>query len=332
MHLVLATNCIVVFFCCLLALATFESSSNEAFITLRRTMTDPALQTRINDLAKQLSDLKTGIVPSITQQAELVKKVTELGSEVAAVRATVASDHLNRHIHTPLDQPQSEILANFHLAATLPDVSELSVEWLDETDMVTSPATVHPVRYFESQPGSQIRSCLSTTPDRQIGRIPSYYHISSDVLTRARALKDKSIARDLERSIPLADMLERLITGYEMLVRAKDLSKGYRRHALSYMRFGQRILHLEYMRQDHLMLLTEDPSNKRALQFTASTVSAGSGIADRFLTKDVADAYKKAGLSTPASSRSNRSEKDSYTKNSDKPQNSGKRHKDAESQ
>ena len=74
MHLVLATNCIVVFFCCLLALATFESSSNEAFITFVITMTDPALQTRINDLAKQLSDLKTGIVPSVFQQAELVKE------------------------------------------------------------------------------------------------------------------------------------------------------------------------------------------------------------------------------------------------------------------
>ena len=98
------------------------------------------------------------------------------------------------------------------------------------------------------------------------------------------------------------------------------------------MRFGQRILHLEYMRQDHLMLLTIDPSNKRALQFTASTVSAGSGIADRFLTKDVADAYKKAGLSTPASSQSNLSDKDTYTKNPEKPQSSGKRHKDAESQ
>ena len=127
-------------------------------------------------------------------------------------------------------------------------------------------------------------------------------------------------------------MLERLVTGFEMLMRAKDLSEGYRRHALSYMRFCQRVLHLEYMRHDHIMLLTDDPSNRRALQFTASTVSAGSAIANRFLTTDVADAYKKAGLSTPASSRSNRSDKDTYTKNPENPQSSDKRHKDAESQ
>jgi hypothetical protein len=299
-------------------------------------MTDLALQTRVNDLAKQLSDLKTGIVPSVTQQSALLKKVTELGSEVAAVRTQVNSDHLTRNVHSPLDQPQAEIVANFYLAAALPDLTEVSVEWLDKTDMVASPASVPGVRYFESQPGSQIRSCLSTTPDRQLGRLPSYYHIESDVLVRARALKDKSIARDFERSIPLADMLERLITGYEMLVRAKDLDDEFRRHALSYMRFGERILHMEYMRQDTLMLLTDDPSNKRALQFAASTASSGSGIADRFLTKDIADAYKKAGMSNPTQTRSNRSN-DNYNKNpahSSQPshvsQNSKKRHNDAE--
>ena len=138
MLLVRATNCIGVFFCCLLALATFESSSNEVFITFVRTMTDLALQTRVNDLAKQLSDLKTGIVPSVTQQSALLKKVTELGSEVAAVRTQVNSDNLTRNVHSPLDQPQAEIIANFYLAAALPDLTEVSVEWLDKTDMVTS--------------------------------------------------------------------------------------------------------------------------------------------------------------------------------------------------
>ena len=154
---------------------------------------------------------------------------------------------------------------------------------------------------------------------------------------RARALKDKSIARDFERSIPLADMLERLITGYEMLVRAKDLDDAFRRHALSYMRFGQRVPHLEYMRQDTLMLLTDDPSNKRALQFAASTASSGSGIADRFLTKDIADAYKKAGMSSLAQQRPTRSDRDNFNKNparssqpSQSSQHSKKRHNDAE--
>ena len=128
-------------------------------------------------------------------------------------------------------------------------------------------------------------------------------------------------------------MLERLVTGFEMLVRAKDLSEGDRRHALSYMHFGQRDLYLEYMQQDHLMWLTVDLSNKRALQFAASTVSAGSGIADRFLTKDVAHTYKTANLSTPTPLRSNRSDKDTYTKkNPEKSQSSSKCHKDVESQ
>ena len=105
-----------------------------------------------------MPDLKTGIVPSVTQQSALLKKVAELGSEVAAVRTQVNSDHLTQNVHSPLDQPQSEIIANFHLAAALPNITEVSVEWLDKTDMITSPASVPGVRYFESQPGSQICS------------------------------------------------------------------------------------------------------------------------------------------------------------------------------
>ena len=68
---------------------------------------------------------------------------------------------------------------------------------------------------------------------------------------------------------------------------AKDLSKCYRRHALSFMRFEQRVLYLEYLRQVHLLLSTDNPSNKRALQFAASAASAGSGIANRFLIKEL---------------------------------------------
>ena len=79
-------------------------------------MTDPALQTRMNDLAKQLSDLKTGIVPSVTRQDAWLKKVTKLGSEVAADRDMVDSDHLTWELHSPLEHPQSELLTNFHLA------------------------------------------------------------------------------------------------------------------------------------------------------------------------------------------------------------------------
>ena len=78
MLLVLATNCIVVFFCCLLALASFESSSNEVFITFVRIMTDLVLQNRVNKIAKELSDLKSGIIPSVTQQSASLKKVTKL--------------------------------------------------------------------------------------------------------------------------------------------------------------------------------------------------------------------------------------------------------------
>ena len=110
-----------------------------------------------------------------------LKKVTELGSEVVAVRTQVNPEHLTQNIHSPLDQLQSEVVATFHLAAALPNVTEVSVEWLDKTDMITSPASIPGVRYFESQQGSPIRSSLRTTPGRQIGRVPSYYHGDSDV-------------------------------------------------------------------------------------------------------------------------------------------------------
>ena len=65
-----------------------------------------------------------GIIPSVTQQSALLKKVAELGVEVAPVPTAVASDHLTQNVHSPLDQPQSEIVATPHLAAPLLDVSE----------------------------------------------------------------------------------------------------------------------------------------------------------------------------------------------------------------
>ena len=90
MLLVCATDCIGVFFCSLIALATSESSSNEAFITFMRTMADLALQPHIKYFAKQLSNITSGTNPSVTQQYALLQKVTELGLEVAAVRTAVA--------------------------------------------------------------------------------------------------------------------------------------------------------------------------------------------------------------------------------------------------
>ena len=73
-------------------------------------------------------------------------------------------------------------------------------------------------------------------------------------------------------------MLGRLVTGFETLVRAKDLNKAYRHHSLSYMRFGQCVVHLEYVRQDQILVFIDEPFNKRALQFDTSTSSAGYSI------------------------------------------------------
>ena len=117
-----------------------------------------------------------------------------------------------------------------------------------------------------------------------------------------------------------------------MLVRSKDLDDVYRQHALSYMHLMQAIFHLEHMRQDYLMLLTDERTNRRALQLSASTASAGAGISDRFVTRAIANSYKKAGQSVQTQPRS----KDSKTQNSNptSQQNSrdNKRSKDADSQ
>ena len=99
-------------------------------------------------------------------------------------------------------------------------------------------------------------------------------------------------------------MLERATMGFEMLVRSKDLDNVYRQHALSYMRFLQHVLDVEYMRQDYLEILTDGPNNRRALQLAANSSCAGAGISDRFITSGVADAYKKAGQSIQTQPRS----------------------------
>ena len=291
-------------------------------------MTDPAFQARIDELAKQLADLRTGIQPNVTQQATLVTTVTALRSELAAVSTIVSTGQVARNTHALLDQPESEISANFFLLATPPPTTDVSVRWLNTTDLVSSPAGVLPVSHIQPHPGSQVRPCYSTTPVRQVGRVPCYYHVEGDLAARARAVKDKSVGRDFERSLPLSDMLERATQGFEMLVRSKDLGDVYRQHALSYMRFLQTILHLEYLRQDYLMLLTDEPSNRRALQLSASTASAGAGISDRFVTRAMADAYKKAGQSVQTQPRP----KDTKNSNPASQQTSrDKRSKDADS-
>ena len=65
--------------------ATLDSTSNEPFITFVRTMTDPAFQARIDELAKQLADLQTGIQPGVTQHADLVTTITALQSKLVAL-------------------------------------------------------------------------------------------------------------------------------------------------------------------------------------------------------------------------------------------------------
>ena len=142
---------------------------------------------------------------------------------------------------------------------------------------------------------------------------------------RARAVKDRSVGRDYDRTVPMADMLECLIHGFEMLVRIPELRDDFRRHALSYMRFGMLVVQHEYMRLDHLLLLTDDPTNRRALQFHQSAAALGSGISERFITTRASAAYTKAGLSN----QSQPFKKDTKSIN---PAGSGshdKRHKDA---
>ena len=45
------------------------------------------------------------------------------------------------------------------------------------------------------------------------------------------------------------------------------------------------------------MLLTDEPSNRRALQMSTSTASAGASILDRFITHALVYACKKPGQS-----------------------------------
>ena len=77
---------------------------------------------------------------------------------------------------------------------------------------------------------------------------------SCDFGVRARAVKDRSVGRDYDRTVPMVDMLERLVQGFEILVRIPELREDFRRRALAYMRFGMLVVQHEYMRLDHLLL------------------------------------------------------------------------------
>ena len=70
-------------------------------------------------------------------------------------------------------------------------------------------------------------------------------------------------------------MVERLLKGFEMLIRAQDLRDDYRRHTLSFMRYVQLHLRLAYIRDIHIAYIyairphapvDNDLTNRRALQ------------------------------------------------------------------
>ena len=198
----------------LFLLATLDSTSNEAFITFVRTMTDPAFQARIDEPAKQFADMRSGIQPGVTQQGALVTAVTAFQSELAAVSSIVPTGKIAPIPHAQLDQPESEISANFYLAATPPPTTDVSVQRLKTTGLVSTPVGVMPVAHVQPHPGSQVRPCFSSTPDTQIGRVPCYYHVDGDLAARAQAVIDKSVGRDFDRLLPLSDMLERATLGF----------------------------------------------------------------------------------------------------------------------
>ena len=77
--------------------------------------------------------------------------------------------------------------------------------------------------------------------------------MEGDFGVRAQAIKDRSVGCDYEGSVRIADMFIRLEQGFETLVPAQVLRDEAKRHALTYMRHGQLVSNLEYMRQDRLL-------------------------------------------------------------------------------
>ena len=133
-----------------------------------RTITYPAFQACVNELAKQLANLRSGIEPA-AQHVQLSALVVALTLELPAVSSTVVAGHLTRAIQQHLHQLDGEISANFFLAAELPPKTDTSEKWYKSTDMLISLARVPPGTFVKVQPGSQTRSCYSTSPLRQVG-------------------------------------------------------------------------------------------------------------------------------------------------------------------
>ena len=98
----------------------------------------------------------------------------------------------------------------------------------------------------------------STAPDRQVRKRPVYYHVDGDFDVHAHAFQDRFVGRDYYRSIPMADVIGRLIQGFVMLVPMPDLLIKIRRHALSSMCFTKMVVHLE--------CVTANPKGRRRLR------------------------------------------------------------------
>ena len=111
-----------------------------------RTMADQT-GTRIDAIAKQLSDLKTDLQPVAKDEATLTSSVVSIRSELAAVTSVVASGLLKQDVHKQLDLPEEEISATFFLSAEPPPITETSVQWLNPADLVRSPSGVLLVTY-----------------------------------------------------------------------------------------------------------------------------------------------------------------------------------------
>ena len=83
-----------VFFCCVFTLATLHCTSDDASITCVRVMTDRDDRSRIDALAKHLSDLRTGLQPAAAHQAQLMSVVVTMRSELAVPASTLSTINL----------------------------------------------------------------------------------------------------------------------------------------------------------------------------------------------------------------------------------------------
>ena len=87
-------------------------------------MTIPAFKARSDELAKHLSDLRTGIKPATLYQADFRSTISslrlELRVELAAVALAVSIGHIASHTHGQLHQSVVEVSANYFLAVTPP--------------------------------------------------------------------------------------------------------------------------------------------------------------------------------------------------------------------